>query len=76
MNCNQNTDIPELPSEECGGVYTSSKCITNPLALPYYNLPINSSLFAIINAQILVNQYKDELIADLTARIEALENPV
>ena len=42
--------------------------------LSYLNLPINSSQQAINNALILALQYKDEQIAQLTERIEILEN--
>ncbi len=73
--CQDNTDLPEFASEECDGVYTQSMCIIHPTALPYLNLPVNSSVFTIINTFILALEYKDEVISALEARIEALENP-
>mgnify|MGYP006943095540 CR=1 FL=1 len=73
--CNNGTSVPELITESCNGVYTSTQCIINPTAISYLNLPINSSQQAINNAFILALQYKDEVISGLIERIEALEAP-
>ena len=72
--CNNGTSVPTLTQESCNGVYTSTQCIIHPTAISYLNLPINSSQQTINNALILALQYKDEQIAQLTERIETLEN--
>jgi len=72
--CQTGTEVPELITESCNGVYTSTQCIIHPTAISYLNLPINSSQQAINNALILALQYKDEQISQLTERIEILEN--
>ena len=72
--CNNGIDIPSLSTESCNGDYTSTQCIVHPTALSYLNLPANSSQQVINNTLILALQYKDEQIAQLTERIETLEN--
>lgn len=73
-NCYTGTDVPPLEEEDCQGNYTSSNCVINPNAITYLNLPANSSVTTIISALILNQMYQDELIAQLTTRIENLEN--
>lgn len=58
----------------CNGVFTSTECALTPTALTYLQIPINGSQ-DLINRNLILNlQYKDQLIQDLTERIEALEN--
>jgi hypothetical protein len=73
MNCNTGTDIPILEIDPCDGKFYNTACVIHPTALTYLNLPANSSVFTIINTFILALQFKDETIAALEARIEALE---
>lgn len=70
-NCYTGTTVPEPITEPCNGDYTSDQCIIHPIAIPYLDLPANSSLYTIVNTFILALQRKDEQIAEL----EALINP-
>lgn len=73
--CPQNITTPDRIAETCDGIYTSDNCITHPEAITELNLPINSSVNSIVKALVLAILYKEEQIQDLTARVEALENP-
>ena len=72
--CNNGIDIPILLTEECDGVYTSDQCIRHADAISYLSLPADSSLAVIVTNLVLALMYKDEQIAELTTRIEILEN--
>lgn len=66
--CQTGTEVPELITESCNGVYTSTQCIIHPTAiscLNYHNKFISTSDN---NALILALQYKDEQISQLTER--------
>ena len=52
----------------------SDACLIHEAAITYLNLPVNSTQLQINNALISANIAKDLLIADLDARISALEN--
>lgn len=58
----------------CNGVFTSTECALTPTAYPYLQISINQSQ-DLINKNLILNlQFKDQQIADLLTRIEALEN--
>ena len=69
-NCYNGTTVPELEEENCGGLYQDDKCVIHEIAIPYLNLPSNSSIYTIINAFILNQMHQDELIANLTNQIQ------
>lgn len=71
--CNTGTDIPNLDEEVCKGVYYATNCVIHPTTLTYLNLPVNSSVFTIINSFILALTYKDEQIQILTDALAALD---
>lgn len=73
-NCYTGTNVPPLEEETCDGIYSSTNCVIHQGAITYLNLPANSSVATIIGAFILNQMYQDELIAQLTTRIENLEN--
>ena len=74
--CLTGTNVPTLLSAEpCGGEYTSTACIVNPGAISYLNLPANSTQQTINSALINALIFKDQTIAELTARILILETP-
>ena len=70
-NCYSGISTPDKILEICNGEYTSDVCIIHPQAIPYLDLPANSSLNTIVNTFILALMRKDEQIAEL----EALINP-
>lgn len=72
--CLNGTVIPELAEEVCKGCYTDDKCVVHQEAITYLNLSANSSVNTIISTFILNQMYQDQLIADLTTRVIALEN--
>ena len=71
--CPNGISIPQLPTEECGGIYTSDSCIAHESSIVSLGLPANSSLETIVNTLVIALLYKEEQIQSLTARIEALE---
>jgi len=71
--CYTGTDVPEKLEEACGGNYTLDQCIIHASAISYLELPTNSSLMTIINTFVLALMAKDDQIAELDARITALE---
>lgn len=73
--CPNGVDIPELSSENCDGIYTSTNCIVQAGAITALGLPANSTQTQINTAVVLALAYKQELIDDLIARVEALETP-
>ena len=73
--CYQGITTPNtLPTKPCNGCYTNDVCVIHAPAIPYLNLPVNSSVGDIITNLVLANVAKDQLIADLAARITILEN--
>jgi len=75
IECNSGTSIPDLSPETCNGVYTSTNCIVQAGAITALGLPANSTQTQINTALVLALAYKQELIDDLIARVEALETP-
>jgi len=75
-NCYTGTNIPTPISENCGGIYTSTECIVQESAIPYLNLPANSSVKNIINNLVLALLYKDEQIANQTTIIDELQGQI
>lgn len=75
-NCFTGVNIPNQTTEPCGGIYTSTECIIQESAIPYLNLPTNSSVKNIISNLVLALLYKDEQIANQTTIIESLQEQV
>lgn len=80
--CVNDINIPNLQEEVCDGVYTSDTCIVHSGAITYLGLPANSSVSTILTNMILSLMSKDgqiavlvSQVADLTTRVETLENP-
>ena len=85
--CYQGSDNPELIQEQCDGYYLRDLCVIHAEAIPSLDLPRNSSVKSILDAIINTLQYKEvqvqqlfeanlimqAQIADLTARVETLE---
>ena len=72
-NCYTGTTVPPiLEIEPCGGIYTPTECIIHESAIPYLELPANSSVKEIINNLVLALLYKDEQILNQTTIIEEL----
>lgn len=71
--CYTGTDVPDKIEEPCNGEYTLDQCIIHAAAISYLELPTNSSLMTIINTFVLALIAKDDQIAELDARITALE---
>jgi len=68
-NCYSGISAQDKVEEPCNGEYTSDVCIIHPQAIPYLDLPVNSSLNTIISTFVLALQRKDEQIAELQALI-------
>jgi hypothetical protein len=74
--CYQGTTVPlELIEEPCNGDYTSTACISSPVAITALNLPVNATQQQINNALVLAIQNLSNQIAELTARVVELETP-
>lgn len=71
-NCYTGTSIPAPIIEPCSGIYYNSQCVIHESAIPYLDLPANSSVKNIINNLVLALLYKDEQIANQTTIIESL----
>lgn len=90
VTCPQGATMPQLITEICNGKYTSTICTLHQNALPYFALPANTSTSVIINTLVSALQVQRQLIdtanstigaqagiiADLTSRIEFLENNI
>ena len=79
-DCPQYIVIPTLPSDPCNGERGNTKCIFSEDAFTLLSIEANSSLDVILNAFVVaLNAQKtridaqDLLIADLEARVTALE---
>ena len=74
MECITTTYTPtNNDSIPCPNGLTLDQCTIHEAAIAYLNLPVNSTQLQINNALISANIAKDLLIADLDARISALE---
>ena len=74
--CYTGTTVPlELIEEPCNGSYTSTACISSPVAITALNLPTNSTQQQINNALVLAIQNLSNQITELTARVVELETP-
>lgn len=60
--CNTGVNIPQLILEPCSGIYTSTKCISHPDAIPLFNFLAGTSSYDIITAQNLAIQSNRNLI--------------
>ncbi len=75
-NCYNGTSLPTPLQENCDGVYTSDECAVHPAAIVYLNLPINSSLYTIVNTIVLSLMSKDNEIAALQEIVVDLQNQI
>ena len=74
--CYTGTTVPlELLEEPCGGNYTSTSCVSSPVAITALNLPVNATQLQINTALVLVVQNLSNQITELTARVVELETP-
>lgn len=71
---------PNLPSQECQGIYTADSCVVHQDSIVSLGLPANSSLETVVNTIVIALLFKQEQVESLeaqiellTARIEALE---
>lgn len=72
-NCYTGTNVPPtLIVEPCEGIYKNDACVIHESAIPYLELPANSSVKEIINNLVLALLYKDEQIQNQTTIIEEL----
>mgnify|MGYP006349048743 FL=1 len=74
--CYTGTTVPlELIEEPCNGNYTSTACISSPVAITALNLPANATQLQINTALVLAIQNLSNQIEELTARVIELETP-
>lgn len=72
-NCYEGIVVPTPITEPCGNIYMSTNCVTIPEALIYLDLPIGASQTLVNQMLILALQASNQLIQELTERIEILE---
>lgn len=71
--CYQGTVVPEPIEEPCRNTYMSTNCVTIPTPFIYLDLPIGASQTQVNTNLVLALQTANQLIQDLTERIEILE---
>lgn len=72
INCSTGVVTPQLEISPCPkGLFTDDKCVIHAESLIALNLPVNSSLNAIVTALVLAIQYKETQIQDLQDQINA-----
>lgn len=77
MQCENNGNFTPTNDDPipCNGDFISTECLLTPTALTYLQVLVNGSQ-DLINKNLILNlQFKDQQIAELLERIEALENP-
>ncbi len=72
--CYQGIAIPSPIEEPCGNSYMSTNCVNTPEQIIYLGLPAGTSQTVINSNLVAALQTANQLIQDLTARIEILEN--
>lgn len=73
-NCYEGISVPDPIEEPCGNMYMSTNCITTPIQYIYLDLPVGASQTEINTNLVLALQSANQLIQDLIARVETLEN--
>lgn len=71
--CYEGTVVPEPIQEPCGNTYISTNCVTIPAPLIYLDLSTGDSQTIVNQNMILALQTANQLIQELTERIEILE---
>ena len=71
--CYEGTVVPEQIQEPCGNTYISTDCVTIPASLLYLDLTTGARQTEVNENLILALQAANQLIQELTERIEILE---